>query len=123
MTWFDSVKRLPSEVIEVRHEPFTARYHRAWQRLEMIVRAGIYLGSRAPEEAPDDRFREIAVWAPPTTGRGFGAYCCFRLEIEQSRVRSATLFCYYDGDECPGFTTLARALSFARTNGFALEVS
>lgn len=118
MNWLITLRQLPAEVVDVEHVPFTPRYHRAWQQLDAILRRGVYLGARDPDEAPSERFLEIAVWMAPTTGRGFGAYCCFRLEVAGADVLAATLFCYYNGDGCPGFRSHRAAAEFATRNGF-----
>jgi len=62
---------------------------------------------------------EVALWASPPTGRGYGFYSCFRLLREAGVVTAAVLFCFYDGTErSPGFRTESAAQSFARSQGF-----
>jgi hypothetical protein len=117
------IRLLSTALVGVEHVPFTPRHHRAWQQLGAILHRGVYLGHREPDEAPSDRYIEIAVWLSSTTGRGQGAYYCFRLERAGSRVLAASLFCYYNGDDCPGFRTQRAAAAFAAQNGFTLVIA
>ena len=120
-SWWEAVKGLPETHRFVAHEPETPRYARARQKLRYLIRNGAYLGS---SDASEDEGRiEIAVWAPPTQGRGPGYYACFRLFIDAGVALGAVLFCFYDGTESsPSLSTLQDASAFAQANGFAREI-
>ncbi len=117
MDWLGEIQRLPRSWRAVQHEPETPRYARARAKLEYILREAVYLGTRKPERGLDAI--EIAVWARPGHGRGFGYYCCFRLFLDKGTVSWAVLFCFYDGTEgSPGFKSVDTARAYARSHGF-----
>ena len=115
--WWDAVRQLPPTHRFVSHEPETPRYARARQKLRYLIREGVYLGTRA-----DGENLELAIWAPPDSGRGPGFYGCFRLFVDEGVTTGATLFCFYDGTESsPGFPSVSEAQAYAQDNGFSKE--
>ena len=118
-TWWDAVQQLPPSHRFVSHEPETPRYARARQKLRFLIREGVYLGMRL---VVGDNV-EIAIWAPPDSGRGPGFYACFRLFVDDRVTTGATLFCFYDGTESsPGFSSASEAQAFAQDNGFSKDI-
>ena len=77
----------------VEHEPKTARYERANQKLRYLLRRGVLLGNRISAENKT----ELAVWAPSNSGGRSGYYACFRVFHREGDVLYAILFCFYDG--------------------------
>ena len=75
MTWIDTLRSLPLRRVLVQHDPETPRYMRARAKLEYVLAASVLLGSRAADYAGAT---ELALWAPPPSGRGPGYYSCFR---------------------------------------------
>lgn len=117
MNLLEEIQGLPRTRRAVQHEPETPRYARARAKLEYVVREAVYLGTRGAEREPEAV--EIAVWARPGHGQGFGYYCCFRLFLDKGTVRWAVLFCFYDGTEgSPGFKSVDAARAYARSHGF-----
>jgi hypothetical protein len=101
----------------VHHHPLTARYTRASQKLAYIIDNSVFLGQRPDPERPHAML--IAVWAPPSTGRGSGFYACFRIRHADGAATSATLYCFYDGaDGSPSLKSVEAAHHFAHKHGF-----
>jgi len=117
MSWLDKIRALPAHCRFVQHEPETARYARARQKLSYLIDASQLVGTRpgARESA-----LEVAAWAPPPDGRGPGYYSCFRVfRGGDGQVTAAVLFCFWDGTEASrGFRSFEAARSFATSDGF-----
>ena len=115
--WPGQIRRLPSNKRAVAHEPETARYAKARAKHRYLINEGTYLGfQRTPGRQTEI---EVAVWAPPDTGRGYGHYGCFRVFVKDGEVLSSVLFCYYVGTEAsPGFRSLEKAQALAKQQGF-----
>lgn len=108
---------LPRRMRLVLHQPETARYQRARARFDYLMEAAHVLGVRASGSSGSSL--EVALWAPPPAGQGYGLYACVRLYYDGHALNLAVLFCFYDGTEgSPGFKSPAAALCFARSNGF-----
>lgn len=117
MDWFSALRHLPTTSRGVHHHPLTARYTRASQKLAYIIDNSVFLGQK-----PDPERRHavlIAVWAPPSTGRGSGFFACFRIRHSDGVATSATLYCFYDGtDGSPSLKSEETAHLFAHKHGF-----
>ena len=117
MDWFSALCSLPPTCRAVRHRPLTPRYARASQKLAYIIDSCQFLGQQ-----PDPERRHamlVAVWAPPSTGRGSGYYACFRIRFSKDNATSAILYCFYDGtDGSPPLKSAESASHFARKHGF-----
>lgn len=115
--WLERLRHRSTDQVFVQHNPPTPRYGRAQSKLAFILREARLLGSR-PVAMHHDRL-EIATWARPAAGRGYGYYACFRLFLDGGAVRAALLFAFYDGTEqSPGFKSFDAAAQFAFANGF-----
>ncbi len=117
--WLARLQELPADQVFVQHEPPTARYGRAQAKLAYLIREAHYLGCRATDRADAT---EIAIWARPSAGRGYGYYACFRFFVRGEEPMVAVLFCFYDGtDRSPGFKTLDAASAYAAANDFGVN--
>ena len=120
MNWLSQLQTLPPDRLFVEHHPLNPRYGRAQSKLRWLVRESVFLGER-PASPESDNSVEIAVWAPPATGR-HGCYCCFRLFLECEEVLAALFFCFYDGtEESPGFRFVDGAQAYASSQGFEVK--
>jgi len=112
------VRGLPARRIFVEHEPDTPRYQRARDCLDVILSQGLPLGVRRIADEPDAP-QELALWVPPLSGRGSGAYVCLRVYSHEAEVTVAVLFCFYDGTEkSPVFRSYDAAVAYARDREF-----
>jgi hypothetical protein len=115
--WLSALRSLPLASRAVHHHPLTARYSRASQKLAFIIDNSVFLGQKPDPERPHAML--IAVWTPPSTGRGSGYYACFRIRYADGAAMSATLYCFYDGtDGSPSLKSEETALHLARKHGF-----
>lgn len=102
----------------VLHEPETARYSRARTKLNYLLAHATPVGIRVPG-GDSSTSVELACWARPSGGRGYGYFAIFRLSRSRGNVVFATLFCFYDGTEgSPGFRSLTAADAYAQATGF-----
>ncbi|MBU0608698.1 MAG: hypothetical protein KKI08_12490, partial [Armatimonadetes bacterium] len=93
------------------------RYSRASQKLAYIIDNCLFLGQQADPERPHAML--VAVWAPPSTGKGSGLYACFRIRFTEDQATSAILYCFYDGtDGSPSLKSAETAFHLARKHGF-----
>ena len=115
------LRKLPPETVDVWHKPMTERYFRAVIKRKMIIKDGIFLGTRQPEAK---KAKEIAIWLQNPSGRKrCGYYTNFRFFYStKGEPLSAVLFCFYDGtDKSPCFRTLGSAKAFAKNEGFHVQ--
>ena len=112
------LQALPPEAVDVVHEPMTERYFRASDKRKLIIKTGIFLGTRRAEAI---NAQELAMWMPnPSGGRRCGYYANFRLFYSaEGEPLSATLYCFYDGThKSPCLRTQGSAHAYAKSEGF-----
>ena len=116
--WLDELKKLPEEYISVQHNPMTARYSRAINKLWLILGRGQVVGKTNLDEKRSTK--EIAVWCESPEGKRCGYYGCFRIFCNKQGVPlTATMYCFYDGTEqSPCLKSRENATTYAKDHGF-----